>query len=187
MDILLKTAAALLLAFYAGVAVLALNPDVSEAYRDYYIDGNLELSMAERQKLPPVKLHKAGTHLENDIGLIGWAAPETEHRWTEGRRAKIVFRVDASLPDGIPGAIRMNVVPLGRQRLLWQLNSGAWYELTIDTPQDCLLALAPEHMLPGENVLRLALPDAHLPGNGDTRTLAIAVREIEFLPAPSQP
>lgn len=182
MNLLLKTTSALLVAFYALVAILAFNPEVSEAYRDYYIDRNIGLTVTERKDLPPVRLGTIYSHRTKDIGFVGWSAPEERHRWTQDHRAKIVFRVDTSSSGGIPGEMRLNVFPLGRQRLQWQLNSGPWEKRLIGSSEEWRVFLDPEQIRPGENVLQILLPDARIPGNGDTRLSAIALQKLVFLP-----
>lgn len=178
--LLLLLTAAGLSAFYAFVAALAARPQVSEAYRDYYIDRQVELSIRERQELPPLRRGKIYTHTTKAIGFVGWAPAETRYRWSLGHNAKVIFVIDDKAPP--PATLRLAVTSLGPQRVLWTLNGATRGEAVLDGEGLAYLDIEADSLRTGENVLRLEFPDAHRPSNEDPRTLALALHTLQWLP-----
>lgn len=183
MRLILPATAVCLLAFYSIVAFLALQPRVSEAYRDYYIKGKAGLSLREREDLPAIRSGLDYRHTTGKLGFVGWAPPENDYRWSLGHEVKLVFRVAG--PETRPGSMRLTLSSLGAQRVHWSMNAQPGGAATLDGRAPAAIDIPTRAAHPGLNVLRLHLPDAHRPGNGDTRVLAIALHKIRFLPEPT--
>ncbi|MGH8601334.1 MAG: beta galactosidase jelly roll domain-containing protein [Gammaproteobacteria bacterium] len=136
------------------------------------------LPQAYRLPGPPMLESGASVSFMDNSALPGWHAFEAEHRWTDGKQAKVLFRVQPNatykgrltLDFGSLGAQRVSLLLNGQPLGDYQLNS--WrgrIDFTFDPGQ-----LNRE----GTNTLEFKLPDAHAPGNGDPRVLAIAMRNL---------
>jgi hypothetical protein len=169
-----------LIALYVLVGWLAMHPAVSEAYEDYYITGDSSLSPTARGSLPAVTDGCAYPHTSGDLAFVGWHVPEQRFRWSDGHRVKIVFRATRDSSAELPRGVCLDVVALGRQRVEWQVNHGPEVRVVVEDRGRLCLKFAADDVEPGENVLRLHLPDAHRPGPEDGRTLGIAVETVTF-------
>jgi lysophospholipase L1-like esterase len=138
----------------------------------------------------PVKGRLFVSAIESDIYLgRGWGRPEEAFRWTEGREAELLFRMDD--PGG--RVLRLRLKPfrvpgkLDRQRVEVSFNGraiGAW---TLRTPEETVRsAFVLREAFADENVVTLKLPDAATPsrfdGGADQRELAVAVEWAELRP-----
>ena len=90
MDVLIYRAGIVaLIALYATVLLRIMQPEVSPAYRDYYITRDSTLSPHEAQalgSLPPVR---PGDHLTHQAPVLafarGWSHAEATHRFHQSR------------------------------------------------------------------------------------------------------
>jgi glycosyltransferase involved in cell wall biosynthesis len=116
-------------------------------------------------------------HFSQRLTWRNFHAPEQDIRWTDGNAASIGF----VWPDGsAPQAeLRLLLDALGAQRLTLRHNGvevfrghvkGQHHELR------CRLGA----VIPGFNILEFTLPDARQPGNGDSRRLALALRQFQI-------
>lgn len=117
-----------------------------------------------------------------DVVYAGWWESEGTHRWSLGHEARILFRLDATVP--LPTRLRMELEPLGEQRITIEVNGRQVFEGVL-SPGDAPIAmdLAPNAFSADEmNEVRFRLPDATKPENGDPRTLGVALRWLELAP-----
>jgi hypothetical protein len=117
----------------------------------------------------------------------GWSGIEPEFRWTDGKRAALVF----ALPRVEDMTLQIKAGPfvtgerLPKQLVGLSLNGHQleWLELAGEGMRQFSLLL-PKQMLSGSNVLTLELPQAASPGSlgvgDDSRLLGIRVEWIEF-------
>jgi lysophospholipase L1-like esterase len=125
--------------------------------------------------------------IESDSFLgRGWGRPEESFRWTEGREAELLFRMDRR-----GRVLRMRLKPflvpgrLDRQRVEVAFNGrdiGAW---TLRSVEEAIRsAFVPSEAFADENVVTLTLSDAARPsafdGGPDQRELAVAIEWAEL-------
>lgn len=172
-----------LLVGYAGVVYLAAHPNVSEAYRAYYIDRSSGISPASLEKLkdplPALTLERTYAHDAPEIMLIGWSSAEAALTWTHSKRAQIRL----FLPTEETGSVRNLTLVLqgtylhGQQRIITSVGPGR-IDQTYRDGEDIVIPL---RLAPGAEpnvIVTLELPDAALPGNGDSRMLGFALRTL---------
>ena len=176
---LIRTSIIVLAAFYLVVVYLVANPNVSPAYRDYYILRTTSLSDALRKQLQPLQIGKPYTHRDPVIGFDGWSEPEETHRWSSGKSAKMIFLLDTTAAQG-PRRLAIRLAPLGTQRTHWHLNGTDLGERRIGGEVELAFPVKPGLLREGENVVEIELPDARMPGNGDARTLALAFKSLRL-------
>lgn len=82
-----------LLAGYGYVAYLASHPNVTDAYRAYYIDRTSNISPWMQENLttvlPAVTVGQIYPHDAPEILLVGWSTAEPDHTWTLGEDVQI--------------------------------------------------------------------------------------------------
>lgn len=128
---------------------------------------------------PPPKLAPGASISFMDADAFpGWHAAEAEHRWTNGGRARILFGIRADTV--YKGRITLDYGSLGQQRVVLFLNGHLLgrYQLDSWKGQVDILFDAGQLSRDGVNALTFELPDAHAPGGGDTRVLAVALRKL---------
>ena len=132
--------------------------------------------------LPDVRL-RPGTRLRFDshrLEWTGWSTPEATHRWSSGTFAALGFSLK---PDcDWAGHLLLDFHTFGPQRICLQLNGkklGEWTKETSRERWHLRLPLESLHFTAGER-LEFLLPDARIPGAHDQRSLAIALRSLEF-------
>jgi hypothetical protein len=117
----------------------------------------------------------------------GWSPAEKESRWTEGREAALIFRLNA-IQDLLFSATLHAFAPPGQhleQRVDVKLNGTTIQNLSFkdDARHEISFAL-PAKLLRLENTLAFSLPDAASPNSlqlgDDRRELGIAVYWIQF-------
>jgi glycosyltransferase involved in cell wall biosynthesis/ADP-heptose:LPS heptosyltransferase len=115
-------------------------------------------------------------HMSSIVEWKGFSASEPEFRWTDGHTSEIRFScpVDIS-PSGV-----LSVVfdTLGKQRVLASFNGAQVYD-EAEEGVGIELKIPVTNIQSGMNRLVLTLPDARHPGNGDGRTLGLAVRGLK--------
>ncbi|WP_313706118.1 hypothetical protein [Massilia sp.] len=178
MKAIVRAAIVLLAAFYLFLVYAVANPRVSQEYRDYYILKTTDLSIAQRQGLAPLQPGRAYGHQEAALGFDGWSAPEPSHRWSNGKRVRLIFRLDAAGAGA--HALVLHVAPLGTQAITWRLNGRQLAVRELDRETELRLAFEPGLLRAGENILEIDLPGAHSPGSGDPRLLALAFKSLRI-------
>ena len=172
--------AALLMVGYAGLLWLAAHPDVSPAYRAYYIDRTSDMPPSwDLLRRPPVL--EPGASYAFDAPQIlraGWSTPEPAHVWTLGPYADLLV----SLPEGLsPGAqLVLEGMVLGgaQQVVLTAEGRSRRHDLRAGDP----LVLTLQEAAPGPLRLHLALPQAASPGPQDPRVLGFALQRLRLVP-----
>ena len=173
MKILVRTLIAALCGFYLVVAWAALHPAVSPDYRAYYIDGSDFMSPWQHRHL--AALAPATGYGSDDPALMfeGWQARADGERWNGGRSARLVFRVDGAALAAGPHALTLRLLPLGAQGSVWRLNGRPIGSHRLHGATVLKLDHAPGLLRPGENELRVELPDARVVGKGNLRMWAL--------------
>lgn len=173
-----------LLLGYASIVYLAAHPNVSEAYRAYYIDRSSGISPASLEEkfnnpLPALSLERVYAHDAPELMLIGWSTPEGTHTWTHSQRAQIRF----FLPKEEIGPVRNFILVLqgtylhGQQRIITSIGPDR-IDQTYSDGEDIVIPL---RLAPGAEpnvILTLDLPDAAVPDTGDPRVLGFALRTL---------
>jgi glycosyltransferase involved in cell wall biosynthesis/ADP-heptose:LPS heptosyltransferase len=121
-----------------------------------------------------------GSPIDHKSGLIEWvgfSGIEPELRWTDGNSAAMIF----DCPDGVPahGVLTLLFDTLGAQRLLIRFN-GVQVVDAVQNGSRVLLKIPVDNLESGRNTLEFDLPDARIPSIGDSRKLAIAIKELEI-------
>jgi hypothetical protein len=117
----------------------------------------------------------------------GWSGPEPESRWTDGREATVIFRVN----DPGERVLAFRAIPylghgnLSQQRLTVRLNSRELGELNLNRPEATTHSFVLRADAFGEeNVLTFEIPNATAPAkveaSDDWRELGVAVSWIEL-------
>lgn len=179
MSLIFKSIVLLLSIFYSFVLNIALNPKVSDAYREYYISKTTSLSPTERKKFPPLEIGKFYSHQTDAIGFDGWSNAEENYRWNSRNSVRIIFRLKNTLLY-FPKKIVLHVVPFRIQMIRWSLNSGKISDVIVKEEMDLTLSLENSRLYEGENILYLNLPDARRADNRDQRFLAIALKSFRL-------
>jgi len=178
-----------LLAGYGGVTYLAAHPNVTDAYRAYYIDRTSSLSPVMREAqidvLPAITIGQTYAHDAPELLLDGWDTPETMHTWTLGSHAQIILALPASLPpqtQELTLTLR-GMYLTGAQRIIVHMEPSVARSDVIDrTYRDGEDLVVTFQSISGTKriiTLSLELPDAMLPRNGDPRVLAFALQSVE--------
>lgn len=113
------------------------------------------------------------------VTFVGWSEPEGDFRWSSDDLSSIYFPVERS---SYTGSITILATYLGQQRVTVTLNGfilGNYSSQEVRGPIS--IKFNPNLLeFDGLNTLEFRLPDARMPGNGDVRVLAMALREISF-------
>jgi ADP-heptose:LPS heptosyltransferase/glycosyltransferase involved in cell wall biosynthesis len=118
-------------------------------------------------------------HHSRRIEWRGFSGSEAQWRWSESTSATIVF--EYLTKDDKTGRANLKLIfnTLGRQRIIARLNGRQVVSATYDG-KNIRLMVPGKYLKVGSNALEFELPDARMPGNGDTRRLAIAVKSLEI-------
>jgi glycosyltransferase involved in cell wall biosynthesis/ADP-heptose:LPS heptosyltransferase len=116
-------------------------------------------------------------HKSSLIEWSGFSGIEPEYRWTDGNRAAMLFEC----PEGMPerGVLTLLIDTLGPQRLIARLNGKQVIDTVVDGSH-IRLDMHVTNIEGDRNKLEFELPDAKVPGNGDLRQLAIAIRKFKI-------
>lgn len=178
-----------------AIAVLALRPDVSDAYRGYFITG-------ESDCLPrPIDGGAAVGEtmaLTNDspwprrIVSCGMADPEPNGAWTFGNRTELLLK----LPPGVyQGTLQVSDVALDRAVLEQRVEIAvggttvATLSLATKAPRDIVFPLPADAIAPNGTVrVSILLPDAtaHRSG-GERRPLGVKIASVRVEPRDDGP
>jgi len=119
----------------------------------------------------------------------GWSGREERFRWTEGKEAALVFRIDQVRDISLRVKLGPFLVPgkCDQQRVFITLNEHPVTALTLrEDAANIYEFILPKNFLRESNVLAFALPDAAAPSslgvNDDARQLSIAVYWMQFQP-----
>jgi len=121
-----------------------------------------------------------GKYFFNSQNLLfkGFSVSESNFRWTSKKLNTIEFRVKNKINNH---NLLLNIATLGKQKIIIKLNDKQIFSDTINTT-DTLLTFKVK--LKELNKLTFITPDAKLPGNGDTRTLAMQFKYLELKTKP---
>jgi hypothetical protein len=180
MSMVIRGAILSLVVFYLYVAYIVTHPNVSAAYRDYYIARSTDLTIAERRKLPPLQAGRDHDHKDAAIAFDHWSAPEETFRWNDGTSARIIFKLNAVPTAQAPGRLVVNLMPHGVQRTRWRLNGADLGERQVTGEAQLAFSLAPGMLRAGENVVEIDMPDARRPNTSDGRLLGLAFRSLRL-------
>ena len=171
--------------FYVYVLVLLLNPSASEEYQRYYITRDLRISAAQLAALEEIVPGEVLRFDSEKLAFDGWSDAEQEFRWSLGHSPSILFALDDTVDAERVREMVLRFRPLERQRVSMLINEqevltseysdSNIFEVVITVPAGLLRQ--------GTNTLQFELPDARLPGNGDTRELGLALFSLRLLRA----
>jgi ADP-heptose:LPS heptosyltransferase len=135
-------------------------------------------------RVPPksdtFRLNTTFEHSSSAIEWVGFGASERNFRWTDGKRAAMLFDVDLDGEIVGGGTILLVFDTLRRQRIVAKFNGVRVFDET-RTGKRILLGLPIHNLRTGRNRLEFELPDAARPNNGDNRRLAMAVRRFKLV------
>jgi ADP-heptose:LPS heptosyltransferase len=119
-------------------------------------------------------------HSSGLVQWIGFSPGESQYRWTDGRNAMIRFSLeDDEAPPG-SGRILLVADTFGRQRIRARANGLPAFDRVLRGKRR-LLVIRVGNLRLGRNTVEFELPDARVPGNGDPRMLAMAVRRFKVV------
>ncbi|XYJ11326.1 hypothetical protein ACSUZJ_04885 [Telluria sp. B2] len=180
MTIMIRSAIISLVVFYLFVFYLMTHPNVSADYRDYYILKSTDLTVKERARLSAMQLGQEYAHKDAAIGFDKWSGPEEAYRWNDGKRARLVFRLDSDTVAHAPTRLVLSLMPHGTQRTGWRLNGNELGTRQITSEGLVTFPLKPGMLRSGENVIEIDLPDAHQPNDNDGRALGVAFKSLRL-------
>ncbi|MDE2463146.1 MAG: glycosyltransferase [Alphaproteobacteria bacterium] len=113
-------------------------------------------------------------HRSPRIRWRGFHDPEAEIRWTEGSKSDIEFSVGDVPPGG--ASLELCFDTLGEQDVTLVLDGEEVFAKRLSGPRQLVTIDLPRAR--GKHRLEFLLPLARLPGNGDPRRLALALRYV---------
>jgi ADP-heptose:LPS heptosyltransferase len=135
-------------------------------------------------RVPPesdtFRLNTTFDHSSSAIEWVGFSASERNFRWTDGKRAAMLFDVDLEGEIVGGGTIMLVFDTLRRQRIVAKFNGVRVFDET-RRGRRLLLGLPVHNLRMGRNRLEFELPDAASPNNSDNRQLAMAVRRFKLV------
>lgn len=172
--------AALLAAGYGGIVWLVAHPDVSPAYRAYYIDRTSDMPPSwDRLRAPPALVPGRSYSFDApEILRAGWSTPEAGHVWTLGHSADLLV----SLPDGVGTGARLVLegMYLGGAQQIGLQAQNRYQSLQRREGEPLVLDL--KDTGPGPLRITLDLPQAAMPGPQDPRVLGFALQRLRLDP-----
>lgn len=115
----------------------------------------------------------------DEVLLVNWSEFSGAVRWSLGNRVGLVFR--AQDPEAFEGRLEMQGTSLGPQTIRMEWNGHAFFDQKVMmTAEGLNLSFPKELIRPGSNILRIDLPDARMPGNGDLRILGLRLRDLRI-------
>ncbi len=140
---------------------------------------------AQRQfsRVPVYRLGQEIAFHSRAVTFIGWFEAESQFRWTEGRRSRVVFRPEA-LDPARPGDLRLTwsiATTLGRQPVSVTLTGRPVGAFVAVGSGRYTLTVARTLLRPLEdNELATEQPEARQPGSDDPRYLSHALRSLQL-------
>jgi hypothetical protein len=120
------------------------------------------------------------SHSSDGVVWMGWSDPEPTHRWSLGTSSTIMFLADNSNKI-FEGTINLHAGSLGKQHVFIFLNGKEIYSNELNAWDENIAIEFPSSWIEtGKNTIEFQLPDARQPENGDTRVLALALKEIQI-------
>lgn len=168
-----------LIMFYCGISYLVRHPDVSPAYRSYYITQDSGLTLRERKALQPIQSGIQISYADSRIGYDGWHDREPGYRWSAGRSSRIVFLLPPQTDVHGMRTLTLKGTPLDEQKLAVFINGNPVYSGLFPAKGQLDISFPASILLDGENVMRLDCPDAH-GTESDRRKRAIALSSFSF-------
>src|SRR5690606_22462910 len=103
---------------------------------------------------------------------------EDAHRWSDGHRAVIRFRLADNL--AVEGIMLIDASYNGTQQIIVRLNGTLLESYSTSQSRYPKRIEFDPRLLRGDHInqLEFEFPDAAMPGNGDQRKLALALRKI---------
>jgi hypothetical protein len=147
------------------------------------IDTKSLLIYADRQYISmtdDIELNETVDFRERQFFTKGWSSPETSHRWNDGKEAVVAFRLKKdrriSQRNGNYSLI-LYAGSNGSQRVTVFINDIHVGDLSFDGTYEKKRLSFDARILrdKGMNTITLKIPNAHTPGNGDTRTLGLSI------------
>lgn len=168
--------------FYIYVLVLLLNPAVSEQYQRYYISRESRVSAAELAALDEIVPGEEVGFDSGKLAFDGWSNAEQEFRWSLGHSPSLHFALDDTVDAERVRELVLRFRPLERQRVSILINEQPVLaeEYSGSNIFDVVIIVPAGLLRQGTNTLQFELPDARLPGNGDTRELGLALFSLRF-------
>jgi ADP-heptose:LPS heptosyltransferase len=118
-------------------------------------------------------------HNSTLIEWIGFAAGESQFRWSDGSSATMRFYLEGEEAPPANGRLLLAADTYRRQRIRAKFNGIPVFDRVL-AGRRLLLDIPVSNLRLGRNELEFALPDAAQPANGDPRRLAIAVRRMKI-------
>jgi len=118
----------------------------------------------------------------DSVSFPDWSIAETSHRWSRDKHATILFSLT---PDKqYEGKLLIKGPVLGTQRVTVWLNGTEISKVRLSETSNCCnwsVQFSPDLLrADGLNAFEFDLPDAHKPGNGDQRMLAIGIQTVQI-------
>jgi glycosyltransferase involved in cell wall biosynthesis/ADP-heptose:LPS heptosyltransferase len=120
-------------------------------------------------------LNRIVDHRSSQVDWKGFSTIERKFRWSDGYTAAMSFECPEE--TSARGIVHLHIATLGRQRIMVSLNNIRVVD-TVEAGRHIRLRIPVRNLKIGLNSLEFELPDAKTPDNGDTRRLAIAVRDF---------
>lgn len=168
-----------LIMFYCGISYLVRHPDVSSAYRSYYITRDSDLTLRERKALQPIQSGIQISYADSRVGYDGWHDQESGYRWSAGRSSRIVFLLQPQTDAHGMRTLTLTGTPLDEQKLAVFINGKPVYSGVFPAKGQLDITFSASILLDGENIMRLDCPDAH-GTESDRRKRAIALASFSF-------
>lgn len=176
-----------LIPVYAYVLFAIFNPKVSQEYVNYYINKTTSLTVKQQQDLKksgsmiPIALGNSYLHDDNEhLVFDGWSGAEETYRWSDRKNPRILFHLSISaVPMGLY-KIRIQALPNGTQELTLSINKVRSYKYILNQEQEITMEVSSLDLKDGLNEIAFVIPDARQPGNGDTRTLGLAIKLLKI-------
>jgi SAM-dependent methyltransferase len=164
-----------------------------QAPPEHHSAGSYEIEMVLEKIAPPrwsiipdLMVVEFGPH-SDPISWIGFDAPETGCRWTDGEQASMRFQLSAEQVEAARAAnsaVSITADTFGKQRVKAALNAQPVYNKTLEGT-GVVLDIPIHHLQQGLNSLDLELPDATRPRSAsDRRHPGIAIRSVRFVRTP---
>jgi len=129
--------------------------------------------------LPVISPGETFDHKSNSFIYLGWSDPEPRHRWSDAKSSRIIFKIVHF--EKFEGVLRLNFGTLGKQKITILMNGSEIYSDVINASDRIIEIPFKKTLLSnGMNTIEFDLPDARQPGNGDPRTLALALKSLQI-------
>lgn len=173
--------------FYTSVLIIALNPNVDECYKNYYIDKKYDKNLYLINKFlyhkNIVTLNtKYDIKSDNFLFIKGWSKAEDNFIWTNGKKSEIWFYCNEKQLNNIK-YLCLNFTTFGNKIIVIYLNGHNLYDNHINWKNKTLLVPIKNSLVNGINILTFFIPHASKPfwGFRDNRSLGLCLNYIEFI------